>query len=549
MRNLIVCCDGTWNTPDDMDGDIPAPTNVVRLYNSLADKGGNGQEQCSYYHPGVGTEGSRWQRVKEGGLGDGLDKNIKSAYRWLAAIYKPDDAIFLFGFSRGAYTVRSLSGMIARCGLLDAPMAQSEQREEEIWDTIDLIFANYREPPSYDAAGNKTVPQLQASPEMPFHNVEPGQSSYKTTAIHFIGVWDTVGSLGVPDDLGYLWFLGDPAKHHFHDTELGDSVAHARHAVAMDEIRQSFLPTLWTNLEQHKDAKQIWFPGVHSDIGGGYADRGLADAALEWMIGEASAESLGISLAFKPKSLAQIVPDHQGLLHDSVTGVFKTLKTCPRAVPRFTGEDLALTFHDSAIKRQSDPPISTFAYRPQRSLPAEVDVRARYQWHDTGIYLEGGVAYDFTAVGQWIDGTIRCGPAGADDGNFQASRIAHFVGSLAGKLEPLLQLIPRNENADAFVSKRVDEYPWFSLVGVVANGYRKLPDGHGPLDPKGVPIDEKERDIFLRTPPHETFLIGESATFTPRIGGYLLCFANDAWYHYENNRGSVHLTVKARSLR
>jgi uncharacterized protein (DUF2235 family) len=113
MTNLVVCCDGTWNTPAEMDHGLPAPTNVVKLYNALV----KGDAQPAYYHPGVGTGRHWWDRLIDGGTGEGLDRNIKSAYRWLAEHYQPEDRIFLFGFSRGAYTVRSLANLLMLCGV------------------------------------------------------------------------------------------------------------------------------------------------------------------------------------------------------------------------------------------------------------------------------------------------------------------------------------------------------------------------------------------------------------------------------------------------
>lgn len=119
MRRLIVCCDGTWNTPDQEHDGVPTPTNVVRFQNAFAEEGekdGQKVPQLRYYHPGVGTEGSWWEKALGGGVGVGLSKNIMSAYKWLSSEYQAGDDICLFGFSRGAYTVRSLSGMICSCG-------------------------------------------------------------------------------------------------------------------------------------------------------------------------------------------------------------------------------------------------------------------------------------------------------------------------------------------------------------------------------------------------------------------------------------------------
>lgn len=127
MTNLVVCCDGTWNTAEQRHDGAPVPINVVRLYNALADEN-KGIKQLKYYHPGVGTEAGWLDRAMGGATGKGLDANIKSAYHWLCRNYQVDADIYLFGFSRGAYTVRSLGGMIARCGLLDLNKVKGESR-------------------------------------------------------------------------------------------------------------------------------------------------------------------------------------------------------------------------------------------------------------------------------------------------------------------------------------------------------------------------------------------------------------------------------------
>lgn len=142
MANLVVCCDGTWNTPDDTEGGLPAPTNVVKFYNALADADAKGVTQQKYYHPGVGTDGGWWNQAVGGGAGVGLDHNIKSAYQWLGYRYRPGDQIFLIGFSRGAYTVRSLGGMIAKSGLLD--ISAADLSPEEAWRRINVAFDYYR---------------------------------------------------------------------------------------------------------------------------------------------------------------------------------------------------------------------------------------------------------------------------------------------------------------------------------------------------------------------------------------------------------------------
>ena len=212
MRNLVVCCDGTWNTPDQEQNGVPVPTNVVRLYNALAEKDAVGSEQLKYYHSGVGTEGHWWDKVAGGSVGSGLGKNIQSAYKWLGCNYQAGDRIFLFGFSRGAYTVRSLGGLVLNCGLLnlvDVP-------EEEVWTRVEAAYSRgYR----------KGQNQSKWAGSWPFH-ATPDDAP---VPIYFLGVWDTVGALGVPDDLAILNLLDDPAKYSFHDTHDGDDACgHAR---------------------------------------------------------------------------------------------------------------------------------------------------------------------------------------------------------------------------------------------------------------------------------------------------------------------------------
>src|SRR6266545_2814644 len=177
MRHLVVCCDGTWNTPDQMRGGVPAPTNVLRFYNAVEEN----ESQLRYYHPGVGTGPGLLEHIEGGLLGKGLSDNIKSAYAWLAQTYEPGDAIYLLGFSRGAFTVRSLSGMIRRCGL---PAALKDAEPAEFWESIDDLF--------------DTVYRAKAP------------AAADTVPIEFLGVWDTVGSLGIPDSLGLLKIVANP---------------------------------------------------------------------------------------------------------------------------------------------------------------------------------------------------------------------------------------------------------------------------------------------------------------------------------------------------
>lgn len=504
MANLVLCCDGTWNTPDQRARGVPDPSNVARLYGAVADLDADGTPQQKYYHPGVGTDGPLLDRLLAGGLGRGLDLNIMSAYGWLCDKFHPGDAIYLFGFSRGAYTVRSLCGLATYAGLLDT----TALADAEKWKRIERVFQQgYRrklEQPllwrdlgwSFLAAGNGHIP------------------------IHFLGVWDTVGALGIPDDMALLNVIDRVHDYTFHDTNLSQSVLHARHAVALDEMRAAFQPTLWTGVNDRQDVRQLWFAGAHADVGGGYPETGLSDIALRWMADEARQAGL----AFDPDILGQTRPTAQGVLHDSCSGAFALLPTLPRSAPQI-GVDRAV--HPSVVERRAVPPITQAPYRPTRSVgrqtPLSLDVFARQPWNETGIWLAEGQSYTFGAEGEWMDGGVRCGPDGCPDGDFQLGEVAQFAGTVLGKVETAFRQLTGNQSADFRFTRRHEDMRWFSLVGVIANG-------------NGV-------DVKGHLQPHESFLIGAGCKYTPRRSGYLYAYANDAWNCYGNNRGSIELTV------
>ncbi|HEU4619545.1 MAG TPA: DUF2235 domain-containing protein [Gammaproteobacteria bacterium] len=506
MKRIVICCDGTWNTPGESDAGVPVPTNVVRLFNAVAEVDAQGTEQLKYYHPGVGTDGSWWDKLSGGSTGRGLDRNIMSAYRYLCDHYSPDDAIFLFGFSRGAYTVRSLGGLIAHCGLLRT----ADLTHAEAWRRIEQVFEQ-----GYRRGSEKR--EHWESRGWAFHN-----RLGTVVNIRFLGVWDTVGALGIPNDMAVLKLLDSLHDYTFHDTVLGESVETARHAVALDEIRASFQPTLWS-AKDGADALQMWFPGVHSDVGGGYRETGLSDGALTWMIDEASK----CGLAFHERMLDQIKPNYLDTLHDSCTGLFSLFPTQPRSAPRLMEGN---GVHKSALDRLADPPISQCPYRIEREIgdlaSAKFEIFAMQQWNPTGLWLEAGRTYVFEASGEWMDGTVKCGPEGTDDGHFQPGELLQAAGSVWGKVEQAWKKVTGNQAADFRLTKRHEHMPWFSLVGSIANG-------------SGV--DKKDR-----LEPHESFLIGTGCEYTPRKPGYFYAYANDAWNCYSNNRGKVELTVTRR---
>ncbi len=319
-KRLVLCCDGTWNTPDRRVDGHPCPTNVTKIALSVAARS-RGVRQVVYYHPGVGT--GRWGRLAAGVFGWGLSGNVQDAYQFLVDNYEPDDELFLFGFSRGAYTVRSLAGLVRNSGILRRGNAH---RVGEAWS----LYRN-----SADEPGGVAATLFRRT-----YSHEP--------RIRFIGVWDTVGALGVPI-LGPRWFspVGRWLNRHnqFHDTQLSARVDGAFHALAIDEHRGPFEPTLW---HQQPDAtgqvlKQVWFRGAHCDVGGGSADTCLSDITLLWMAERARE----YGLAFSPGVLSArgqgqagaaegvdfvVTPRVMGEVHDSRTGFWRLVGRCRRPI-------------------------------------------------------------------------------------------------------------------------------------------------------------------------------------------------------------------------
>ena len=505
MRNLIVCADGTWNTPDQEDNGILAPTNVYKFYNCLAAEDADGNPQLKYYHPGVGTDGGLFEKALGGGAGKGLSRNIMSGYQWLARKYQEGDRIFLFGFSRGAYTVRSLGGFIARCGLLDLGGQTSAEGWQRVETAYEKGYRNRKNRSSWSAGWS-------------FHK---GKAADSHVDIHFIGVWDTVGALGIPDNMALLNFLDDRDDHVFHDVKLSAKTRHARHAVAIDEIRASFQPTLWDEKNTKTYVKQVWFTGVHADVGGGYAADGLADITLAWMTDEAASKGL----AFYPQTLAQIQPDTWGIIHNSCQGLFGLLPSTPRNIPKLIKSNSSV--HASVSERKSMPSIRQGPYRQHVSLRKNesrtLSIYADQPWNTTNLYLEQGETYLFEASGEWLDASISCGPGGTNDGQFKVGELVHIAGTVLGKFEKLLKKLGNNADANVNGTRRYEDFPWFSLLGTISDG--------------GSVTKDK---TFTA---HTTYLIGEQATLKVKRAGYLYCFANDAWNFYGNNKGSMTLTV------
>jgi hypothetical protein len=310
-RKLIVCCDGTWNEPESASGNRQStPTNVLKFARALqAVSIEDGHSQIIYYDSGIGTS-NRLDRLLGGALGVGLSRNILDAYRFLAMNFHPGDEIFLFGFSRGAYTVRSLSGFIDLIGLLP---------REDI-SRLPMAFRYYRTRP--DLRSKQKFAELEQF-------LADNGEAFRRPRIRMIGVWDTVGALGVP--LPLLQTLSR-RKIGFHDTALANNVDYAYHALALDEKRGPLKPDLWTQSGTAQEIKQVWFAGVHSDVGGGYAaaeateadaptrPESLSDTPLLWIVSMAKQHGL----KFDPQYLGnEVNPAVSAPLHDSFSLLYR----------------------------------------------------------------------------------------------------------------------------------------------------------------------------------------------------------------------------------
>ncbi|MBW4935356.1 DUF2235 domain-containing protein [Marinobacter sp. F4206] len=326
VERLVICADGTWNRPEeDLHKDVP--TNVLRMARAISPLTARGWPQHVFYDWGIG---SYYNAVIGGATGRGIHKNIMDAYRYIVQNYEPDTELYFFGFSRGAYTVRSLCGLINNCGILKRPDARLIQK----------AFDHYKKTgKEYAPAGAESL-KFRA------------EHSHPSREIHFVGVWDTVGALGVPFSLLGLF----DRKDEFYDTKLGSNVRVARHALAIDERREDFEPTLWRP-RPGLDLKQVWFAGSHSDIGGGYpADEGglfASDIALDWMVQEARAAGLEI----EPHLPAAARPDARAKLHNSRRHIFRFSQPLIRPLKV---ADVETTIHPSVKDRwRLDP-----GYRP-----------------------------------------------------------------------------------------------------------------------------------------------------------------------------------------
>lgn len=378
MRRLIFCCDGTWNHVESA-----YPTNVQKLARAIPGLGDDGVSQVVFYLEGVGTGrgtgtfAKKIDRLGGGMFGWGLLQNVVEAYKNLMFNYRPGDEIYIFGFSRGAHTARSLAGMIRSVGILDR-------------DRIHMLPEAIKRYQNRGDSGHPDAPDNCAfrwensrcvttgSAEREWRMLHHPEADLRQTIplkITYLGVWDTVGAMGVPS---FLWISKlFNKKYTFHDFALSSSVASARHAIAIDERRATFPDAPWDNLDElnsrYRDRavlpyQQLWFPGDHGSIGGGGDITGLSDEALRWVVEGAIIKGLCLPESFI--KMAANAANHAAPLVNitdqklSFTSLAMSMVSKDRSGPQLLA-DVA----PSARKRWADP-----NYRPATLKRVSIDL-------------------------------------------------------------------------------------------------------------------------------------------------------------------------------
>lgn len=413
-RNIILFADGTANSAASA-----SKTNVWRLFEALdlgpdrstSDDGdlsirsidSENYQQLAFYNDGVGTSGWIWWQYLAQGLGLGVSKNVKNLYRQLCRHYQPGDKIYVFGFSRGAYTARVLCDMVSTCGILDrerpAPDLNNTSMETMkgfesgvdaahrayrryywesswfgprmanrawnfLWEKIGRYRTYYTKPIVENSKGS--IPKDRDFFATFSHSLEKMNENNKPKdeIIRFLGVWDTVASHGISiREVADIWDKIYP--YNFTDYSVSPHVTQIRHAIALDDERQSFLPVLIDEAEREPDKlKQVWFAGMHADIGGGYPDDNLAHHPLLWMMKETEDKTGKDGLVYNKGAMEEVAAKAQptGTLHNSRRGIGCFFRYQPRNIgnlsqnPFKPGKQLLkkTVIHQSALDRILD---------------------------------------------------------------------------------------------------------------------------------------------------------------------------------------------------
>ena len=332
MKTLIICCDGTWNQPDQKGG----ATNVTKIARAISPENDQGEVQIVYYDEGVGT-GNWWDRWLGGMMGIGLARNVQQAYRFLCLNYLPGDRIVLVGFSRGAFTVRSLAGLVGLVGLL---------RKGDL-DKMPQVWSYYRTSPDKRDPADIDRAWIAREPD-----------------IDLLVVWDTVGAMGVP--IGLFRWIGQ-SKYNFHNVNISPKIKRAYQALAVDEHRRNFRPAIWNTkagLAEGQVVEQRWFAGAHSNVGGGYRNAVLSDIALRWIKSKVN-DIVKFDDEFFARKIGELKPkEARGILINSCGFPWWMLGRLRRPI----GEDPSESIDDSVLWRRDAKQPFEFSPGPYAPL-------------------------------------------------------------------------------------------------------------------------------------------------------------------------------------
>ena len=349
-KNIILCADGTGNK-----GGYTPSSNVYKIYNAI-NIHDEDNPQIRFYDNGVGTEKNKYYRGLAGAFGLGFKSNVIDLYVYLAKNYKPGDQVYLLGFSRGAATVRAFAGFIATCGLVKGKNLD----KYELKDRVNEAFDAYKKLRRKKLQTDKKKFLAEQEKILDKHK------SHGIIPIRFIGVWDTVSSLGFPQKwdktalgifvLNAFFMAVDRLSewvfpHRFYNYELTDNVQYACQALAIDDERTSFWPMVWNEKSHKKKVEQVWFAGMHSNVGGGYHRAGMATVALEWMMVRARKHGL----VFKYEGLKNTHGDADvhGRMYNSREGLAIYYRYHPREIEKLCKDKLQgrIRIHQSVIER------------------------------------------------------------------------------------------------------------------------------------------------------------------------------------------------------
>ncbi|MBL8446975.1 MAG: DUF2235 domain-containing protein [Zoogloeaceae bacterium] len=523
-RQIVVCMDGTWNDPTER-------TNVYKLFRTIpgserpvAEAGALRQhlrretpEIFALYLEGVGAKG-RSEGILGGSLGLGLHDRVIDAFILVSRIYQPGDKFWIFGFSRGAWAARSLAGFIANAGLLENPGAEDAAvRAEKLWLNAKNGKLDDRGTRFWEAAGD-------ARP------------------IRLVGVWDTVGALGIPFFNGLRVVDGVEARlFEFADTDLSSRVEFGRQALAVDETRFDFTPTLWND---RAGISQAWLPGVHGDVGGGYAHTGLSDGALQWMIEEVNALDGGLTLTtaalgagftgnpladrhdearqhlwkLRPREPRKVAADAPlaAAVHTRLAGRADYRPAALRKVVAcgaFFANDVVAP-EERLVPLQETGPTLCMACDNQT---IDCVVFAQKWWNAAGIEVHAGERYRIEALGTWTDKENEAGATGYESN----STVLNWAEG----------------------TRRVEKAPWFALIAAVhADPGLELKNPSAGNMVFGI-AESFARGVGKIDDASQLTATGDSCELAVRKDGYLYFFANDSAFAYSNNSGFLDVRV------